>query len=106
MQTIALQTLPKQQFTVVLDGLLWDVTLKVAAGVMCADVSRAGVVLVQGGRCVAGQLLFPSDLEAGYGNFMFLTDAGDLPGWEQFDTQTLVYASAAELAGGRDGSAT
>lgn len=105
MLTIALQNLPKQQFTIVLDGLQWDVTLKAAAGIICADLSRAGEIVVQGARCVAGQLIVPQNLEAGFGNFLFLTALGDLPWWEQFDTQTFIYASALELAGARNGGA-
>jgi len=99
-----LQQLPKQSFSAVLENTLYELAIIECAGIMAANISRAGTVLVSGARIVAGQLILPLDKEGGLGNFMILTDSGDLPWWESFGTtQTLIYASAAELAAVRNG---
>lgn len=102
-----LQALPKQQFTVVFDNVLWDITLAEAGGIMAATIRSGGNVtpICSGERCVAGELIIPKDREAGGGNFMFLTANDDLPWWENFNaTQLLLYASAAEIAAVRNGN--
>jgi hypothetical protein len=100
MQVIALQAISKQNFSAVLDDILFEMDLIETAGCMSCNITRAGTVVVSGARCVAGQLLINYEsLEAGDGNFMFLTNAGDLPFYDQFTTtQTLLFASNAELA--------
>jgi hypothetical protein len=102
-----LQALPKQQFTIVLDNVLWDITLTEAAGVMAATIKSGGNVtpICSGERCVAGELIIPKVREAGGGNFLFLTANDDLPWWEEFGlTQLLFYVSAAEIAAVRNGN--
>jgi len=102
MQVLTLQAIPKQEFTVSLDGTLYDIAILATAGCMSANISRNGVVVESGARCVAGQpLINYADLEDGFGNFIFLTGNNnqDLPDYTQFaNSQTLVYASPAELA--------
>ena len=102
MQTLTLQAIPNQEFTVSLDGVLYDVRLIETNGCMSVDIMRAGVVVELGARCVAGQALIDYAVqENGFGNFIFLTGNNntDLPYYDQFGTtQTLIYASAAELA--------
>jgi hypothetical protein len=102
-----LQALPKQQFTVVLDNVLWDITIIEAAGIMAATFKSGGNVtpVASGARCVAGQLVIPKDREAGGGNFLFLTANNELPWWESFGvSQLMFYASAAEIAAVRNGN--
>lgn len=102
MQTLSLQAIPNQEFTVSLDNTLYDIRIVETAGCMSVDITRAGVIVEQGARCVAGQALINyATLEGGFGNFIFLTGNNntDLPYYDQFGTtQTLIYASAAELA--------
>lgn len=99
MQTIALQALPNQQLTVVLDGILYDLTFRVTNGCMSVDILRGGEPVVMGQRIVAGYPFIPYEsLEGSYGNFIMLTQDGDLPYYDQFGiTQTLLWATAAEI---------
>lgn len=101
MQFIQLAVLPKQRFSISLDNTLYDIALIETNGCMSANITRGGepTAVVSGFRCVAGQLIIPEDREAGLGNFFFLTNAGDLPFWDQFaSTQVFGYASPADLA--------
>lgn len=102
MQIIALSVLAKQSLNITLDQTLYTIDLIETNGVMSCNVTRAGAVVLQGARIVAGQALLPYlDVEDGFGNFIFLTgdNNNDLPYWDQFgSTQTLLYASPAELA--------
>lgn len=105
-----LQPLPKQAFSISLDGVFWQISIIEAGGIMAASFTSGGAPLdiCDNQRCVAGQLIIPKNREAltpGAGNFMFLTANGDLPWWEEFGiTQTFVYATAAELAAIRNGN--
>lgn len=102
-----LQALPKQEFTVVLENTLWDITIIEAAGCMAVSIVRGGepTAVISGWRAVTGQLIIPRDREAALGNFAFLTVQDDLPWWEQFGiSQSLVYVTAAELAAVRNGN--
>lgn len=99
METIGLQAIPNQQLTVVLDAVLYNLTFRATNGCMSVDMLRAGEVVVSGQRIVAGQPFLPYVvLEGQYGNFVMLTQDGDLPYYDQFGlTQTLVWATAAEI---------
>lgn len=103
MLTISLVALPNQELTVSLDGILYDLAIRETNGCMSMDVTRAGVTVVQGQRCVADAPVLPYvALEGPYGNFVFLTNAGDLPYWTQFTSdQTLVFGTAVEIAAAR-----
>lgn len=106
MQTIALQAIPKQSLSIVLDNILYEIALLETNGCMSLNLTRGGEPVVNGQRCVAGTLLLPyKTLEKNFGNFMFLTNAGDLPYYDQFTaTQALLYASPADLEAARDGT--
>ncbi len=95
---IELLAKPNQKLSIFLDDILYDITLKEAAGIIAATIERDGVAVLSGSRVVPGYPIVPYQyLESG--NFVFLTDEGDYPNYEQFGiTQFLVYASAAELA--------
>lgn len=99
MQTVDLQPIPNQQLTVVLDGVLYDLTLRLTNGCMSVDVVRAGEPVVSGQRIAAGTPFLPYvALEGAFGNFIMLTQDGDLPSYDQFGlTQTLVWATAVEI---------
>jgi hypothetical protein len=98
MQQIPIQQLPNQSFTVLLDGNQWDVTLKTVGDATAVSLILNGTDVLQGARCVAGSFLIPSRYEEA-GNFFFVTQSRQLPYYTQFNvTQSLIYASAAELA--------
>lgn len=98
MQAVALSAVPNQELTVRLDGRRFALRIKEAAGVMVADVTVDGVTILEASRIVGGTPIIPYRyIEAG--NLLVLTEGGQLPDWRQFGvTQSLVYASAAELA--------
>jgi len=99
MQTIPLEPIPNQEFTLRLDDHSFTLRIKEASGVMVADVTIDGVEVLAATRIVAGTPLIPYRYLAGAGNFVVLTDGGELPAYAQFGvTQRLIYASAAELA--------
>lgn len=97
MKLIPLAPVPNQSFSVLLDGVRIVMRLKEANGVMVCDLSRAGVVVLQGSRALAGETIIPYHyIESG--NFLFLTLNGDLPDWRLFGvSQQLIYLSAAEV---------
>ena len=107
MQEILLQAIPKQNLSVVLDNVLFNIDIIETNGCMSFNLDRAGVRVISGQRIVAGQLLLPYQYtEGGAGNFMFLTNNGDLPYYDQFTTtQSFIYASNDELEAVRNGGA-
>lgn len=100
MQQINLQNTPNQQFTITLDGVMFDITLRAVNDAMYADILANNVPVVSGARCVAGYQIMPYIYQEGTtGNFSFSTTNFELPWWEEFGiTQTLYYLSAADLA--------
>lgn len=104
MQVIPLiNTTPRQQITITLDNILYDITLVAVQDCMYATILMNNVTVVSGMRCVPRRPLIPYIyLENGGGNFSFMTANDDNPWWDQFGmTQDLLYASAAELAAAR-----
>jgi hypothetical protein len=99
MQTIPLLGIPRQEFTIVLDGIFFDITLQAVDDCMYATILANGAAVVKAQRCVAAFEILPYHyLEGTGGNFVFITANDDLPWWENFGTdQLLVYASAAEI---------
>lgn len=98
MMQIPLSAIPRQTFTIQLDGSTYNFSLYTIVGSMAVDLVRDGVEILSGTRVVAGYPVIPYRyLELG--NFVFLTANDDLPDYLQFGiTQSLLYASAAELA--------
>ncbi|RIQ76154.1 hypothetical protein D0835_17335 [Bordetella avium] len=89
---------PNQAFSVVIDGVLWELAIKTARAVMCADITRDGEVLVQGQRIIADAPILPYRHLSLRGNFAILTRDDDLPWWEEFGrSQSLVYLTASEV---------
>jgi hypothetical protein len=100
---IALDQLPNQSVSIRLDDNLYTIAVKSTRGVMSADITRNGTVLMTGARIVAGTPLIPYRyLEAG--NFVLLTENEEYPDYTKFgSSQSLVYASAEELEALRNG---
>ena len=98
MQIIPLFPEANQEFTVHLDGTRYVLRFKAANGVMVADVIIDDVLVLSGSRILAGEPLIPYEYLQ-VGNFTVLTTNDELPDWREFGaTQTLIYASPAELA--------
>lgn len=97
MQNVTIEAIPNQKFSLTVGNNRYAITLKTNGAVMLATIERNDVTIISGRRCVAGSPLIPFRyLESG--NFVFVTQDGDLPWWEQFGvTQSLVYASQDEL---------
>lgn len=100
---IALQAVPNQSFSVLVDDVAYRVTIKVTRGVMSVFISLDDVVVVSGSRFFTDSPLIPYlHLESSGGNFVFISEADALPAFEEFDiTQFLIYVTAAEIADAR-----
>lgn len=97
-QQVPIQVLPNQEFSISLNGNLFDITLKTTDGVTSVSMVINGIDTIDNLRCVAGSPLIPSRYEEA-GNFMFLTLNEALPIYTEFNTsQILAYFTAAELA--------
>lgn len=98
MRDITLLAVPNQTFSATINGVLWELTIKVARGTMLADVQRDGVDLVLGQRIIAEYPILPYRHLSHQGNFAILTRDGELPWWEQFGrSQSLIYLEPAEV---------
>jgi hypothetical protein len=99
MRIIPIDPVANQEFSVTLDGNRWQITLKEARGVMCANVILNNATVLLGQRVVAGTPIIPYEHLQSFGNFLLLTVDDELPYWDRFGIdQQLVYASAAEIA--------
>lgn len=97
MQLIPIKAIPNQAFNILLDGNTWDFVIRLTNGVMAVSLSKNGVALISNLRVVAGEFVIPAVYQED-GNFMFLTADNKLPDYTLFGvTQSLVYASSAEL---------
>ena len=93
---IEIQPIAGQTLSVDLDDQRWELTLKTTGSIMSADITREGVVLLQGIRVVAGTPIIPySYLQTG--NFILTTQGGELPNFRFGITQFLIFASREEL---------
>lgn len=97
MKEIPLKAIERQNFTIMLDNKLFDITIKECNGIMAATIIRGDELLVSNRRICAGVPLIPEGhLEEG--NFAFITDDDNLPYYTRFETtDVLLYASAAEV---------
>ncbi len=102
MLVIDIDQTPNQKFSVTINGNRWAITLKQAVGSMFADIALNDVTLLSGQRLVCGTPIIPYERLQGLGNFIILTEGGELPSWERFGVdQTLVYATPEEIAAAR-----
>nr|WP_255808710.1 hypothetical protein [Achromobacter sp. ACRQX] len=89
---------PNQTFSATINGIQWELTIKVAIGTMLADVKRDGVDLVLGQRIIAEYPILPYRHLSHRGNFAILTRDGELPWWEEFGrSQSMIYLEPAEV---------
>lgn len=98
MRDISLLAVPNQTFSATINGVLWELTIKVAVRTMLADVRRDGVDLIRGQRIIAEFPILPYRYLSHQGNFAILTRDGELPWWEEFGrSQSLIYLEPAEV---------
>lgn len=95
---IELQQAPNQSFSIDIDGVTFDITLKTASYTV-ADVYIGSDLVISGVRVMPYRPIVPYEyLEQGAGNFFFVTDNGEYPSYSEFGmTQSLVYLTAAEV---------
>ena len=98
-EIIPIDSVPNQNFSIVLDNNRYDISLKSSKTSTFATVTRDEVVLIQNVRCLGGTPLIPYRyLQADAGNFAFDTPNEQIPYYTNFgDTQFLVYLHATEL---------
>ncbi len=103
-QIIPLETLPNQSLSITLDNVRYSLRFRDLSDFMSVDISIDDTVILTGHRVVASQPLIPYRyLEGEGGNFVFITELGDVPYWEQFGvTQDLLYFSSEEMSAIRD----
>lgn len=100
---IPLRSLPVQSFSITLNGRGYDILIRavntLASQVMCFDVTIDNVISVLGQRVVAGTPVIPyRELTDNGGNFVLLTNEGDLPDYNLFDiSQYLIFATQDEI---------
>lgn len=98
MRDIDLLMVPNQSLSATINGVLWELSIKVARGTMLADVRRDGLDLVLGQRIVAEFPILPYRYLSRQGNFAILTRDGEMPWWEEFGrSQSLIYLEPAEV---------
>lgn len=95
---IPLEPLPRQDFSIRLDGDRYEIRIaEIAGNTLTVDIVRNGVTLVTGTPAIANGALLPYRYQW-RGNFAFRTPAGELPHWQNFGgTCQLIYASPEEL---------
>jgi len=95
-------TLPNQSVTFTEDSDFYEVVPKSVNNFMTVDISRNGVALVTGLRCVTSgplpNFLLPLYKEAGRGNFAYWNDSENYPLYSDFGVTTfLAYYSPSDL---------
>ena len=96
---VPIESIPNQSLSIQLDEVRYGIRFKDIGGMMSADISIDDQLIIEGLRVVGGFPLIPYKyLESDGGNFIFITELGDLVYWNQFGiTQSLLYFSAEEL---------
>lgn len=102
-QNIELQQIPNQSFSIVLNERRYDFRLIQSTEVMVVDISRDGLPVVMGMRCLPDTPLMPYQyLEDNSGNFIFTTENDAFPVYTDIGiTCFLLYFSAAEMEAAR-----
>ena len=108
MFTVPLLIQPRQELTVTLDGVRFDITLVAVGDAMYNTILANEIPITTGVKCAVGFQLMPARwMEGTTGNFCFQTPNGEIPWWQNFgSTHILFYASASELAFARSGYAS
>lgn len=101
---ITLQAVPLQRTQFIADGQQYDIRVWFdGQDMMFMDVTVNNVLVASSCPCIAGQMVMPyAHLESDGGNFIWTTSSGANPNYKNFGAgDTLLYASAAEMAQAR-----
>lgn len=103
MKEIPIKKFPRQSLSVVLEGSLYELSLKECNGIMAVTVVRDGVTIVSNRRAVAGVPVIPAEyLEQG--NFLIATTGEELPYYTGFEgSDAFIYLTSEELEDVRSG---
>lgn len=110
---IPILAIPNQTLSIQLDNNQWDISIRStkdnddgSTGIMAMDIVINNVIILSGQRMVFGFPVIPYSYLVN-GNLSFLTEVDAYPDWRQFGiTQTLIYASNAELEAIANGTFT
>ena len=98
---ISITAVANQTFTVeTSDGYRWTFKIYEVSGCMAADIARDDEPLIVGVRLVAGSpvVTYPRLIGSGPGEFLLITNDGEMPWWEKFGvSQYLYYYTLSEL---------
>lgn len=94
---VPLIAVPNQNFTITLDNILFNISIKSVINFMTIDISQNNSVVLSGMRMIPDALLIPYKyLEAG--NFVVVTANEEYPIYTEFGaTQFMFYFTQAEL---------
>lgn len=97
MKEIPLKVFARQSLSIMLEQSLYEISLKECNGIMAATIIRDGVTIVSNRRVCAGMTIIPEGhLELG--NFVILTDNGEIPYYTGFESSNvLVYLTIEEV---------
>lgn len=100
MQTINIQAIPNQEFTINIGDYRYDIRLIfIQPGVMAYDLLIDEAPVIEGQRIVPGEMLMPYEYQEVDGNFYLSIPEDEEPDYEQFsDSQRLYYLTADESA--------
>ena len=96
---VPIEAVDNQSLSIQLDDVRYGLRFKNIGSMMSVDISINDVLILEGHRVCGGVPLIPYPyLEGAGGNFIFLTELGDLVFWNQFGiTQSLYYFTVEEL---------
>ncbi len=80
-----------------LEDVLYQISVKECNGIMAVTIANPDQTLVENRRAVPFVPIIPPGPRE-TGNFMFVTLNDELPYYDQFDSQTLVYLTIDEIA--------
>lgn len=106
MQTISIQAIPNQEFTVNIGDYRYDIRLVfIEPGTMAYDLSIDEQPVIRGQRVTKGELFMPYRYQEVDGNFYLYMPEDEQPDYEQFgDSQMLYYLNPEEVDQVRNGN--
>ena len=100
MQTVNIQKVPNQSFSITIESVSYDFEIATFKDITYVSVTIDGENVVNSYRCVNNGLVipFPFMQKKGKGNFIFFDTNGDYPNYKNFgDSCNLYYFSLNEM---------
>jgi hypothetical protein len=96
---IPIENIPNQSLSITLDNIRYDLRFRNVGVMMILDLTINDEPIITGIRVVGGlPIISEKYLKCCGGNFIFLTELGDIVSWDKFGiTQTLIYLTVDEL---------